>query len=138
MRTAPYLAIAATLVLWASSFPAIKAGLDGYSPLPLAALRFAAASLVLGCSAPVLGIRLPQRRHSALVLALGLVGVAGYHILLNYGEASATASAAAFITNVAPLFTTIMAKATIGAAHDASAAKRREGKGELPKYERRR
>lgn len=111
MRTAPYLAIAATLILWASSFPAIKAGLDGYSPLSLAALRFAAASLVLGCAAPFLGIRLPQRRHGALVLALGLIGVAGYHILLNYGEALATASAAAFIANAAPLFTTIMAKA---------------------------
>jgi len=111
MRTAPYLAIAATLILWASSFPAIKAGLDGYSPLSLAALRFAAASLVLGCAAPFLGIRLPQRRHGALVVALGLIGVAGYHILLNYGEALATASAAAFIANAAPLFTTIMAKA---------------------------
>ena len=43
MRTAPYLAIAATLILWASSFPAIKAGLDGYSPLSLAALLLGAA-----------------------------------------------------------------------------------------------
>lgn len=111
MGKMPYAALTVTLVLWASSFPAIKAGLDGYSPVHLAALRFATASVVLAGAAPILGVRLPRWQDFPLVLALGLVGVAAYHMFLNYGEALATASAAAFIANVAPLFSAIMALA---------------------------
>jgi drug/metabolite transporter (DMT)-like permease len=108
MGKLPYAALTVTLVLWASSFPAIKAGLEGYSPIHLAALRFVTASVLLAGAAPVLGVRLPRRQDFALVLALGLLGVAAYHIFLNYGEALATASAAAFIANVAPLFSAVM------------------------------
>ena len=111
MGKLPYAALTVTLVLWASSFPAIKAGLEGYSPIHLAALRFATAAVVLAGAAPVLGVRLPRRQDVPLVLALGLLGVAAYHIFLNYGEALATASAAAFIANVAPLFSAVMALA---------------------------
>jgi drug/metabolite transporter (DMT)-like permease len=111
MGKLPYAALTVTLVLWASSFPAIKAGLEGYSPLHLAALRFATASVALAGVAPFIGLRLPRRQDLPLVLALGLLGVAAYHVFLNYGEALATASAAAFIANVAPLFSAVMALA---------------------------
>ena len=37
MRNNPYIGLTVTLFLWASSFPAIKSGLDGFSPLELAA-----------------------------------------------------------------------------------------------------
>lgn len=113
MTRKPYTALAVTLLLWASSFPAIKLGLGGYSPLQLAALRFAAASAILGSAAPFLGVRLPRRQDALLILALGLLGVAAYHVLLNFGETLATASAAAFIANVAPLFSAGLAR-TIG------------------------
>ncbi|HEY6251730.1 MAG TPA: EamA/RhaT family transporter, partial [Candidatus Angelobacter sp.] len=33
-------AVATTIVIWASAFVAIRAGLKGYSPLELAALRY--------------------------------------------------------------------------------------------------
>jgi len=109
----PYAALTITLLLWASSFPAIKVGLGSYSAFHVAALRFVIASAMLGCIAPLLGIRLPRRRDTVLLLALGLIGVSAYHLLLNYGEALATASAAAFVANLAPLFSTILAR-TIG------------------------
>ena len=110
MGKLPYAALTVTLVLWASSFPAIKAGLASYSPIHLAALRFATASVALMCAAPILGVRLPRRQDLPRVLALGVLGVAAYHVFLNYGEALATASAAAFIANVAPLFTAVLAR----------------------------
>src|SRR5215470_11300581 len=109
----PYAALTVTLLLWASSFPAIKVGLGGYSAFEVAALRFTVASALLGCIAPLLGIRLPRRQDAVLVLALGLIGVSAYHMLLNYGEVLTTASAAAFVANLAPLFSTILAR-TIG------------------------
>ncbi len=111
MARRPYTALVVTLLLWASSFPAIKLGLGGYSPLQLAALRFAAASTVLASAAPFLGVRLPRRQDALLILALGLLGVAAYHILVNYGETLASASAAAFIANIAPLFSAGLARA---------------------------
>jgi drug/metabolite transporter (DMT)-like permease len=111
MRKTPYLALTVTLVLWASSFPAIKAALSGYSPLELAAVRFLTASATLACVAPLLGVRVPRRSDALLILALGLAAVGAYHVLLNYGEMISTAGAAAFITNLAPIFSTILAGA---------------------------
>jgi drug/metabolite transporter (DMT)-like permease len=111
MRKQPYAALTATLLLWASSFPAIKVGLTGYSSFQLAALRLAVASAALGCVAPFLGVRVPRGQDIILILALGLLGVSCYHVLLNYGENLATAGSAAFISNIAPLFTTILARA---------------------------
>ena len=107
----PYAALTATLLLWASSFPAIKVGLDAYSATQLAALRFAIASSILGCVAPLYRIRIPRRQDVALIMALGLLGVASYHTLLNFGETLTTASAASFIANTAPLFSALFARA---------------------------
>jgi drug/metabolite transporter (DMT)-like permease len=109
MRNNPYIGLTVTLFLWASSFPAIKSGLDGFSPLELAAVRFLMASAVLACVAPVFGVRVPRRSDVKLILALGLAGIAAYHILLNYGEMISTSGAAAFITNIAPVFSTVLA-----------------------------
>src|SRR5262245_2263938 len=111
MQKKPYLALILTLVLWASSFPAIKAGLEGYSPLELAAVRFLAASVIFACIAPLIGVRVPRPSDAGLIAALGLAAVAAYHMLLNYGESISTAGAAAFITNVAPGSSTILAGA---------------------------
>ncbi len=101
----PYAAIALTLVLWASSFPAIKTGLTAYSPLHLAALRFIVASLTLACLAPLLHVRVPHLADMPLLLALAAIGVAAYHVAVNSGEARVSASATAFIANIAPIFT---------------------------------
>jgi drug/metabolite transporter (DMT)-like permease len=97
--------------LWASSFPVIKIGLKGYSPFQLASLRFLTASALLAAVAPFLAVRLPRRQDVGSILALGFFGVAAYHVLINAGETLATASAAGFISNTAPLFTTAIARA---------------------------
>jgi drug/metabolite transporter (DMT)-like permease len=48
-------AISTTVVIWASAFVAIRAGLKGYSPTGMAALRFLVASAVLGIRAALRG-----------------------------------------------------------------------------------
>ena len=100
--------------MWASSFPGIKAGLDGYSPFELAAFRFVIASLMLAGIAPWLEVRRPRTRDLPLILALALFGVACYHLALNYGELKATSSTAAFIANLAPVFTLLIAWLFLG------------------------
>ncbi|MCI0538918.1 MAG: DMT family transporter [Verrucomicrobiales bacterium] len=109
-----YLALFLSLTLWASSFPGIKASLEGYSPYELAALRFLIASLTLACVALWCKIRWPRKRDIPLILALALIGVPCYHIIFNYGQLRATAGAAAFIINIAPVFTGAMAWLFLG------------------------
>ena len=111
-----YLALSFSLTLWASSFPGIKASLDGYSPFALAALRFLIASLILAGVTPWFKVRRPRPQDLALLLALAFIGVACYHVTLNYGELTATAGAAAFITNFAPVFTALLAWLFLGEA----------------------
>jgi drug/metabolite transporter (DMT)-like permease len=112
--TRPYAAIGLTLLLWASSFPAIKAGLTAYSPLHLAALRFLVASVALASLARLLHIRVPERKDLPLFLALAAFGVASYHVAVNCGASRLSASATAFIANVAPIFTIAMGGFALG------------------------
>jgi len=70
-----WVAIAGTLVLWASAFAGIKAGMrltpagipgpDGYGPGQVALLRFGTASLVLAGYAVATRMRLPARKDCA-------------------------------------------------------------------------
>ncbi len=56
-------ALAVTVLTWASAFPAIRVGLDGYGPWALALLRLLVASAVLGAVALFAGLRLPPGRR---------------------------------------------------------------------------
>src|SRR5262245_28938683 len=110
------MALLVSLTLWASSFPGIKASLDGYSPFALAAVRFLVGSLALAAITPWVRVRWPRKGDLPLIMILASVGVAGYHVALNYGERIAPASTAAFIANLAPLFTTLIASRYLGEA----------------------
>ena len=108
------IALFSSLLLWASSFPGIRAGLDGYSPFELAALRFLVASLALAGLAPWLKVRRPRMKDLPLILVLAFFGVACYHLGVNYGELKATSNTAAFITNLSPVFTMLIAWLVLG------------------------
>jgi len=103
------LAIAATLVLWASAFAGIKAGLEGYGPGELALLRFAVASIVLGAYAVARRVPLPRTEDLPRLALAGLLGITVYHVALNYGERSVSAGAASLIIAAGPVFTALMA-----------------------------
>src|SRR5690606_31558023 len=103
-----------TVVGWASAFPAIRAGLLAFGPLELGAVRFAIAAvpaaLWLAFKRPAL-----PKRHEAWRFAFGgIVFVALYTALLNMGEQTVSAGAAAFIINVSPIFTAVLAMALLG------------------------
>jgi drug/metabolite transporter (DMT)-like permease len=102
-------AIALTLVLWASAFAGIKAGLQGYGPGELALLRFGVASAVLGVYAVATGMRLPALGDLPRLLLAGLLGITIYHVALNYGEMTVSAGAASLIIAAGPVFTALMA-----------------------------
>ena len=58
-------ALAAALILWASAFAGIRAGLLAYPPAHLAILRFLVASLVLGIYAGIAHFRRPAMRDGS-------------------------------------------------------------------------
>lgn len=102
-------AIAVTLVLWASAFVGIRAGLKGYQPAELALLRYLVASAVLGGYAMVTGIRLPARRDWGRIALTGFVGFTLYNLTLNTGATRVTAASASFVGNTVPVFSALAA-----------------------------
>lgn len=108
------LAAAVTLILWASAFPGIRAGLAGYEPAHLVVLRFLVASLALLLIAPFARVRVPQRRHLPHLLLLGGVGITAYNLALSWGETHVTAGAASLLVNTGPIFTALLALMFLG------------------------
>ncbi len=102
-------ALATSVILWASAFPGIRVGLVAYSPAHLAVLRFLVASAALLSVAAVVRMRLPDVVDLPGLFLSGTLGIVIYHLLLNAGELTVSAGAASFLANTIPLFTAVLA-----------------------------
>lgn len=98
-------AVAATVLLWGSSFVVIRAAGTDLSPGPMALLRMGVATLVMAPVALRAGVlrRVPRGRLLGLLLAYGVLWFAGYQLALNAAEQHVDAGTAALFVNVAPL-----------------------------------
>ena len=105
----PRAAVALTVVLWASAFPAIRAALDGFSAVELSVLRLFVASLALACVAPRFEPRRPARRDIPALVAAGALGMSAYQLLLNAGEQTVTAGTASLLVSIGPIFVAVLA-----------------------------
>jgi drug/metabolite transporter (DMT)-like permease len=113
-----WLAIAGLLLLWASAFAGIRAGMrltasgaigaDGYGPGELALLRFGTASAVLALYALATRMRLPDRSDLPGIGLAGFLGISVYHVALNFGEVTVQAGAACLLISAAPVFTALL------------------------------
>ena len=108
------LALATTVLFWASAFAGIRAGLEAYGPGEIALFRFLVASVVLGGFALIRRMGLPERRDFPAVFLAGFLAFALYHIALNYGEVAVGAGSASVLINTAPIFTALLAVAFLG------------------------
>lgn len=102
-------ALIAALVLWASAFAGIRAGLRVYTPGQLAVLRFVTASLVLAVYAAVAHFRRPQARDIPGLVFNGIIGITFYNLALNYGETKVSAGAASLLIASVPIWTALFA-----------------------------
>ncbi len=107
-------AVAVTLLLWASAFAGIKAGLTAYSPGELALLRFLFGSAAMAFFARSRGFGLPERQDIPRILLVGFLGFTVYHVFLNFGEQTVSAGAASLIVSFTPVMTAILAVALLG------------------------
>lgn len=118
-----WLSIAGLLLLWASAFAGIRAGMrlspsgtlgpDGYGPGELALLRFGTASTVLALYAFAKRMRLPDRSELPLIGLTGFLGISVYHVALNFGEMTVQAGAASLLISAAPVFTALLSVAVL-------------------------
>ncbi len=107
-------AIVVALLLWASAFAGIRAGLRSYGPGEVALLRFGTASAVLLVWATVTRMRLPDRRDLPRIALAGFLGITVYHVALNFGEMTVTAGAASLIISASPIITALLSATFLG------------------------
>jgi drug/metabolite transporter (DMT)-like permease len=101
------IAVVLTVVLWASSFVAIRGVGHTLSPAPLALIRLAVAALALTMLMLVRRRGIPHvpksRKSLQLIAAYGVLWLAGYTVVLNAAERHVDAGTAALLVNAAPL-----------------------------------
>ena len=112
----PALAVAATIVLWASAFAAIREAVPAFGWEGLSFLRLALAAVPLALIAFVFRGRgwRPGRRDLPLLVLVALSGMTLYQVLLNAGEVTVDAATASLLVATAPIFTAILAVAVLG------------------------
>ncbi len=104
------LLLISAVVLWSSAFVGIRVALQDYSPGAIALFRFLVAAICL--TVPYLRLKTRSKfglQEIGLVLVIGPLGIAGYSILLNYGELWLTAGIASFIVSMTPVFSSLLA-----------------------------
>ncbi|OGR88855.1 MAG: hypothetical protein A2992_09255 [Elusimicrobia bacterium RIFCSPLOWO2_01_FULL_59_12] len=101
----------ATLLLWSSAFPGVRAALaGGYPPAHLVLLRFLIASAVFLGLALGGKISRPRNKDLAAISITGFLAITVYQLALNYGEITVTAGVASMLINTAPIWTALMAR----------------------------
>ena len=104
------LAVAVSLVLWASAFVVIRSVGRGLHPGPLAFARLLTGSVVLTGLALCRRHRpLPRGRTLGLVAGYGVIWFAGYTVVLNWAERHLDAGTASMIVQLAPLLVAVWA-----------------------------
>ncbi len=108
------LALGVTVLIWASAFAGIRAGLEAYTPGHLALLRFLVGSSLLVVYALYTRMPLPAWRDLPAVVLGGFLGFTVYHTGLAFGEVTVEAGSASLIIASVPVFTALLAVALLG------------------------
>ncbi|HDV8366481.1 TPA: EamA family transporter [Bacillus cereus] len=98
-----------TILIWGTAFPAIRMGLESYTPEHLTLLRLLIASFILLLFSFIYKLRLPDLKDIPAIFIFGALGFTVYHIALNYGEKTVNAGSASLIISVTPIVTAILA-----------------------------
>ena len=115
VRRGALLAVAVTVLAWASAFVAIRFVGGSYAPGSLALGRLLVGSLTLGV-AVLLGRRWvsPTGREWALIALCGLAWFAAYNVALNAAEQRVDAGTTAMLIGVGPILIALFAGLWLG------------------------
>lgn len=106
-QTGALIAVAVTVVLWASAFVGIRYAAPFLSPGPLALLRLAVGTVALGALVLVRREPLPKGRDWWPILVIGVLWFGVYNVSLNAGERLIDAGTASLVINVSPILIAI-------------------------------
>lgn len=101
-----------TVIVWGSTFAAIRASLQGgYPPGHLVLTRYLIASglFIIYALWPGVSFQLPKKEDIFKILLLGWIGISVYHIGVSFGEQTVSAGTAGMIIGSSPIFTSIIA-----------------------------
>ncbi len=114
-RLLPLVAVAVTLVLWASAFVAIRHLGDSFGPGPLALGRLLTGTAALGVALAVGGgWRRPEAGALARLVVIGVLWFGVYNVALNAGELRVDAGTAAMLIQLSPLLVAALAALVLG------------------------
>lgn len=105
-----------SVVIWGSSFAAIRVGLQGgYETGQNVLVRFLIASLLfLGYALwPGVKFRLPHKGDILRLLILGWIGISVYHIFVTFGMETISAGTAGMLVGSGPIFTALIASVVL-------------------------
>lgn len=101
-------AAAATVLLWASAFVAIRGAGHYFSPGPLAFGRLAIGAVLLGTMLLLRGDGWPRRPAWPGIASAGVLWFGLYMVALNGGEREVDAGTAAMVVNIGPLLIALL------------------------------
>jgi drug/metabolite transporter (DMT)-like permease len=107
-ETTAVLAIAVTMLLWASAFVAIRYAGQGFSPGSMALGRLLIGTLALGAVLALRRERFAPRASWPGAVGAGFFWFALYTIALNWGERHVDASIAAFVVGIGPILVAML------------------------------
>lgn len=103
------LSVLGALIIWSSSFVAIKVAYETFPPITLGAARFVVAALILGALTLLPGNRQRLEKKDILpVAASGLLGITIYAVLQNIAMQWTSASNATLIIASYPIITVLL------------------------------
>lgn len=111
MKNKTYILMTLGALFWSGAFIAGKIGVKEFSPVSLTFLRFLFASIIMF----IIMIKYEKKDYKLdlkgvmIMLLLGIIGMAGYHILFFTALKYTSASKASMIAATNPLITTILA-----------------------------
>lgn len=104
-----YFSILGALIIWSSSFVAIKIAYETFPPITLGAVRFVVATLILGALTllPQNRVKLEKKDIGTVALS-GLMGITLYAVLQNIAMQWTSASNATLIIASYPVITLLL------------------------------
>ncbi len=103
------LSVLGALILWSSSFVAIKFAYTTYPPITLAVVRFIVATMILGALTLLPQNRVKLEKKDVFTIAVcGLTGIMLYAVLQNIAMQWTSASSATLIIASYPIITLLM------------------------------
>lgn len=111
-----YLLVTTSAFFWGANFVLASTVLASLPPLWAAAVRFLLGAALMFIIASVRREEMVSllRRHAAIYLLLGIVGITAFNLLFFYALQSTSANSAALIMATNPLLTALLAAAFLG------------------------